>query len=75
MKIRMVYECEKCGKKYLDVEEARECENNHHNVLEIVTQIYDGDDTLYPRKLIVKMSDGSEHSYVINGELPFWRRA
>jgi hypothetical protein len=60
------YICEMCGTEYNDKIKAQQCENGHKKPVEIIKASYvsiTNDNTGYPMRITVKMSDGSEQIY------------
>jgi len=60
------YICEVCGTEYNEKWKCSDCEKGHKKPIEIVKASYvsiSNNQTGYPMRITVKMSDGSEHTY------------
>lgn len=69
MKVKTVYQCEKCGEEYSSRNECESCEKNHSAPVRIMQRIMhyrsplDTGDFHYPVKLWIEMDDGTAIPY------------
>ena len=66
MKETKLYTCEFCGKSYDEKSKCQQCEENHSRPVKIIGARYvpfKGDESGYPKYVVVEMEDGEEIEY------------
>ena len=69
MKVKTVYQCEKCGQEYSDPDDCAECEKRHFVPVRINTKMLhyrsplDTSDCKYPTKIRIEMENGDIVTY------------
>lgn len=69
MKVKTVYQCEKCGEEYLEENDCLECEKNHILPVKISARRLhyrsprEAANHVYPTKIFVEMENGDVVTY------------